>query len=173
MERGRLVDAMADCQAHIHGKKFAIYGDPDLMLGLTALPAGAGRRAGARAGHQRQQGLGGEDAGAVRQLARSARTARPTRARTCGTCARCCYTEPVDFLIGNTYGKYLERDYRHAADPPRLPDLRPPPPPPLPDLGLPGRAARAGDDPRQDLRRPRRATPIVPAKTDYSFDIIR
>jgi nitrogenase molybdenum-iron protein beta chain len=27
------------------------------------------------------------------------------------------HTEPVDFLIGNSYGKYLERDCRHAADP--------------------------------------------------------
>jgi hypothetical protein len=37
------------------------------------------------------------------------------------------FTEPVDFLIGNTYGKYLERDcgtplVRHG-----LPDLRSPP----------------------------------------------
>ena len=30
-----LVDAIADSNAHIHGKKFAIYGDPDLTLGLS------------------------------------------------------------------------------------------------------------------------------------------
>ena len=34
-ERGRLVDAIADSNAHIHGKKFAIYGDPDMCLGLA------------------------------------------------------------------------------------------------------------------------------------------
>ena len=34
-ERGRLVDAIADSSAHIHGKKFAIYGDPDLCYGLA------------------------------------------------------------------------------------------------------------------------------------------
>ncbi len=34
-ERGRLVDAIADSSAHIHGKKFALYGDPDLCLGLA------------------------------------------------------------------------------------------------------------------------------------------
>src|ERR1019366_438334 len=34
-ERGRLVDAIADSSAHIHGKKFALYGDPDLTLGLA------------------------------------------------------------------------------------------------------------------------------------------
>ena len=30
-----LVDAMADSQAHLHGKRYAMYGDPDMMLGLT------------------------------------------------------------------------------------------------------------------------------------------
>src|SRR5450755_3189238 len=34
-ERGQLVDAMADSQAHLHGKRYAMYGDPDMMLGLT------------------------------------------------------------------------------------------------------------------------------------------
>jgi nitrogenase molybdenum-iron protein beta chain len=34
-ERGQLVDAMADSQAHLHGKRYALYGDPDMMLGLT------------------------------------------------------------------------------------------------------------------------------------------
>ncbi|EQD64081.1 Nitrogenase, molybdenum-iron protein beta chain, partial [mine drainage metagenome] len=35
LERGRLVDAVADSTSHIHGKKFALYGDPDQMLGLS------------------------------------------------------------------------------------------------------------------------------------------
>jgi nitrogenase molybdenum-iron protein beta chain len=36
VERGRLVDAMTDSYAWIHGKKFAIYGDPDLIYGVTS-----------------------------------------------------------------------------------------------------------------------------------------
>ena len=43
--------------------------------------------------------------------------------------------------------------HRHPADPPGLPDLRSPPPPPLSGLGLSGWPQRAGEDPRQDLRR--------------------
>ena len=50
------------------------------------------------------------------------------------------FTEPVDFLIGNTYGKYPGARHRHAADPHRLPDLRPASPSPLSGLGLSGRA---------------------------------
>ncbi len=35
VERGQLVDAIADSYYHIYGKRFAINGDPDLALGLT------------------------------------------------------------------------------------------------------------------------------------------
>ncbi len=31
-ERGQLVDAMADSQASLHGKRYALYGDPDQVL---------------------------------------------------------------------------------------------------------------------------------------------
>jgi len=34
-ERGRLVDMMTDSHAWLHGKKFALYGDADFVLGLT------------------------------------------------------------------------------------------------------------------------------------------
>ncbi len=34
LERGRAVDAMTDTQAWVHGKRAALYGDPDLVMGL-------------------------------------------------------------------------------------------------------------------------------------------
>jgi nitrogenase molybdenum-iron protein beta chain len=34
-ERGRAVDAAVDAHQYIHGKRFALYGDPDLLLGLV------------------------------------------------------------------------------------------------------------------------------------------
>ncbi len=34
-ERGLAVDAMTDAHQYIHGKKFALYGDPDLLIGLV------------------------------------------------------------------------------------------------------------------------------------------
>jgi nitrogenase molybdenum-iron protein beta chain len=108
-ERGRLVDAVADSAAHIHGKKFAIYGDPDLCLGLTAFLLELGAEPthvlatnGNKAWAEKVQALfntspfgkgchvyPGKDLWHMRSL---------------------LFTEPVDFLIGNTYGKYLERD---------------------------------------------------------------
>lgn len=35
MERGRAVDAAIDAHQYIHGKRFALYGDPDLLVGLV------------------------------------------------------------------------------------------------------------------------------------------
>ena len=153
-ERGRLVDAIADSSAHIHGKKFAIYGDPDLCYGLAAFLLELGAEPHARAGHQRRQGVGGENAGAVRQLA--VRQGLP-RLRRQG---------PVAHALAAVHraGRLPDRQHlrqvpgarhRHAADPHRLPGVRPPSPPPLPGVGLPGRNERAGVDPGQDLRRDR------------------
>ncbi len=108
-ERGRLVDAMANSSAHIHGKKFAIYGDPDLCLGvagflleLGAEPTTILSTNGGKAWEAKMRALlasspygancevyAGKDLWHMRSL---------------------LFTRPVDFLIGNTYGKYLERD---------------------------------------------------------------
>lgn len=35
-ERGRVVDAITDAHQYIHGKKFAVYGDPDYLLGYVS-----------------------------------------------------------------------------------------------------------------------------------------
>ena len=108
-ERGRLVDAIADSSAHIHGKKFAIYGDPDLTLGLAgfllelgAEPVHVLATNGSHLWKERMETLfasspfgknchcyPGKDLWHMRSL---------------------LFTEPVDFIIGDTYGKYLERD---------------------------------------------------------------
>jgi len=108
-ERGRLVDAIADSSAVIHGKKFAIFGDPDLTLGLSSflLELGAEpvhvlssngnvvwqKKVEALLGSS-QFGAGchayaGKDLWHMRSL---------------------LFTEPVDYLIGSSYGKFLERD---------------------------------------------------------------
>ena len=35
-ERGRAVDAITDAHQYMHGKKFALYGDPDYLLGYVS-----------------------------------------------------------------------------------------------------------------------------------------
>lgn len=36
LQRGRAVDAATDAHPYIHGKRFALFGDPDLLLGITS-----------------------------------------------------------------------------------------------------------------------------------------
>jgi nitrogenase molybdenum-iron protein beta chain len=108
-ERGRLVDAIADSSAHIHGKKFAIYGDPDLCMGL----AGFLMELGAEPVH-----ILSTNGGKVWEEKARAMLAASPFGKNCHVYAgkdlwhmrSLLFTEPVDFIIGNTYGKYLERD---------------------------------------------------------------
>lgn len=110
-ERGRLVDAMADSQAWLHGKKYAIYGDPDFVYGMARFVMETGGEPihclatnGSKAWEEQMKALlasspfgagcqvwAGKDLWHLRSL---------------------LATEPADFIIGNSYGKYLERDLK-------------------------------------------------------------
>ncbi len=108
-ERGRLVDAIADSSSHIHGKKFAIYGDPDLTLGL----AGFLLELGAEPAHVLSTNGGKEWEAKVRALLDGSpfgKGGRVYAGKDLWHMRSLLFTEPVDFLIGNTYGKFLERD---------------------------------------------------------------
>jgi nitrogenase molybdenum-iron protein beta chain len=170
-ERGRLVDAIADSTAHIHGQKFAIYGDPDLCYGLAAFLLELGAEPthvlatnGGKAWEKKMQALfdsspfgknckayPGKDLWHMRSL---------------------LFTDPVDFLIGNTYGKYLERDTGTPLIRIGFPIFDRHHKHRYPVWGYQGglnvlvwildRIFEAID-----------ANTNIPAKTDYSFDIIR
>lgn len=108
-ERGRLVDAMADSMAHLHGKKFAIYGDPDLCLGLVSFLF----ELGAEPTHVLATNGGKDWEEKVKALFDTSpfgANCRVYPGRDLWHMRSLLFTSPVDFLIGNTYGKYLERD---------------------------------------------------------------
>ncbi|HUX83480.1 MAG TPA: nitrogenase molybdenum-iron protein subunit beta [Halothiobacillus sp.] len=108
-ERGRLVDAIADSTAHLHGKKFALYGDPDLCLGLTGFLL----ELGAEPTHVLATNGNKDWAAKVQALFDSSPFGKDCHVyagKDLWHMRSLLFTEPVDFLIGNTYGKYLERD---------------------------------------------------------------
>jgi nitrogenase molybdenum-iron protein beta chain len=110
-ERGRLIDAIADSSAHIHGKKFALYGDPDLTLGL----AGFLLELGAEPVHILSTNGGKEWKEKAEVLLAGSPFGKGCHAypgKDLWHMRSLLFTEPVDFLIGNTYGKFLERDTR-------------------------------------------------------------
>ena len=109
MERGRVVDAIADSMAYLHGKKFAIYGDPDMLIGLigflfelgaepTHIMATNGTK---KWGKRVQKILDGHPCG---------EDCTVYQGKDLWHMRSLLFTEPVDFLIGNTYGKALEKD---------------------------------------------------------------
>ena len=108
-ERGRLVDAIADSNAHIHGKKFALYGDPDLCLGLAGFLMELGAEPvhilSTNGGHAWE-----ERAKALLESSPFGKNCHVYPGKDLWHMRSLLFTEPVDFLIGNTYGKYLERD---------------------------------------------------------------
>jgi len=109
-ERGRLIDMMADSHQWIHGKKFAIWGDSDFVLGMVKFvmelggepihvlcQSGANKRwvkevekllASSPYGQQSKVYLG-KDLWHLRSL---------------------IFTERPDFMIGNSYGKFIQLD---------------------------------------------------------------
>ncbi|MGD0474134.1 MAG: nitrogenase molybdenum-iron protein subunit beta [Candidatus Velthaea sp.] len=108
-ERGRLADAIADSNSHLHGKKFAIYGDPDLCLGL----AGFLMELGAEPVHILSTNGGNTWVERMQALLDSSPFGKNCHiypGKDLWHMRSLLFTEPVDFLIGNTYGKYLERD---------------------------------------------------------------
>ncbi len=108
-ERGILVDMMTDSHAWLHGKKFALYGDADFVMGMTRflLELGAEpttilcQHANKRWKKamdtmlsespygQNSEVLVGKDLWHFRSL---------------------MFTNKPDFMIGNSYGKFIQRD---------------------------------------------------------------
>lgn len=106
-ERGQLVDIMVDVHNHYHGKKVAIFGDPDIITAMTEFVIDLGmiptvvltgtpgkaftkdiQKMFDQAGLKESKVMGSEDLFSLHQLIKK---------------------NPVDLLIGNTYGKYIAR----------------------------------------------------------------
>jgi nitrogenase molybdenum-iron protein beta chain len=109
LERGRAIDAMTDSHQYIHGKKFALFGDPDVLLGVVSFLLEMGgepvhivctnstvpfKKAMESLLASSPYGQGatlyaGKDLWHLRSL---------------------LVTEPVDMLIGDSHGKWAARD---------------------------------------------------------------
>ncbi|HLO78085.1 MAG TPA: nitrogenase component 1, partial [Magnetospirillum sp.] len=108
-ERGRLVDAITDSQAWLHGKKFAIFGDPDFTLAMTAFLL----EMGCEPTHVLSTNGSTEWEEKVKALLASSpfgAEGQVWKGKDLWHLRSLLFTEPADFLIGSSYGKYLEKD---------------------------------------------------------------
>ncbi len=108
-ERGRAVDAMTDAHQYMHGKKFALYGDPDLLLGYVSFLL----EMGARPYHV----LCSKGSKKLAKEIQALLDASPYGAgcsihmnRDLWHLRSLLMTDPVDGLIGDTHGKFAARD---------------------------------------------------------------
>jgi nitrogenase molybdenum-iron protein beta chain len=108
-ERGRAVDALTDSQAWLHGKRVALYGDPDLVIGLTQFLL----EVGAEPIHllvSNSNPIFEAELRAILDSSPFGANATIWGGKDLWHMRSLLFTEPVDLLIGNSYGKYLWRD---------------------------------------------------------------
>jgi nitrogenase molybdenum-iron protein beta chain len=108
-ERGRAVDAVTDAHQYMHGKRFAVYGDPDSLVGFVVflLEMGASpvhvlcSKGSKKLERELQALLDGSLYG---------KTGKIYMNRDLWHLRSLLMTDPVDAIIGDTHGKFAARD---------------------------------------------------------------
>lgn len=108
-ERGRAVDAMIDSHPYIHGKHFALYGDPDLLLGLISFLMELGGMPIHIVCTNADKAFE-EEAYSLLASSPFGQKGKVYIGKDMWHLRSLLFTEPVDYLIGNSYGKFLWRD---------------------------------------------------------------
>ncbi|MFC5301624.1 nitrogenase molybdenum-iron protein subunit beta [Azospira restricta] len=122
-ERGRAMDVLADSHAWLHGKKFALYGDPDFVHGLVKVLL----ECGAEPTHILCHNGNKRWSKAVQKLLDSSPfgvNGKIYAGNDLWHLRSLCFTDKPDFLIGNSYGKYIQRDTRHKGPEFEVPLIR-------------------------------------------------
>nr|WP_319389604.1 nitrogenase molybdenum-iron protein subunit beta [uncultured Cohaesibacter sp.] len=109
IERGRLVDMMTDSHAWLHGKKFAIWGDADFVMGLAAFLLELGAEPTHIICHHANKRW---------KKAMDKMLADSPYGKDCEVhvgadlwhLRSLIFSKKPDFMIGNSYGKFIERD---------------------------------------------------------------
>ncbi len=105
-ERGQVVDIMVDCHYHYHGKTVAIFGDPDIVTALTEFVLSLGMIP-----KYVLTGTPGEsfDKEIKEMLDEAGIEGKVKSLGDLFTMHQWIKEEPVDLIMGTTYGKYIAR----------------------------------------------------------------
>lgn len=109
-QRAKLVDAMQDSYPYLHAKKIAIWGDPDFLLGLVSFLIEMGAIPTHIVCHNAPRKGWKDDMQAILSKSNAADECNVWANKDLWALRSLLYTEPVDFMIGNVYGKELYRD---------------------------------------------------------------
>ncbi len=122
-ERGRLVDMMTDSHTWLHGKRYALWGDPDYVLGMAKflLELGAEpthilcNNANKRWKKNMEAVLASSPYGA---------NCNVHVGKDLWHMRSLVFTDKPDFMIGNSYGKFIQRDTLHKGKEHEVPLIR-------------------------------------------------
>jgi nitrogenase molybdenum-iron protein beta chain len=108
-ERGRLVDMMTDSHAWLHGKRYALWGDPDFVMGLTKFLLELGAEPThivCHNGNKRWR----KDMLKLLDSSHYGKKAEVHIGKDLWHMRSLVFTDKPDFMIGNSYGKFIQRD---------------------------------------------------------------
>lgn len=122
-ERGRLVDMMTDSHAWLHGKKFALWGDPDYVMGMSKFLMELGaepihilcNNANKRWKKAMEAILAESPYGANSEV---------HIGKDLWHMRSLVFTNKPDFMIGNSYGKFIQRDTLYKGEEHEVPLIR-------------------------------------------------
>lgn len=122
-ERGRLVDMMQDSHTWLHGKKFALWGDPDFVLGMTKFLL----ELGAEPIHILCNNANKRWAKAVQKVLSESPYGKDSEVhigKDLWHMRSLVFTKKPDFMIGNSYGKFIQRDTLYKGKEYEVPLIR-------------------------------------------------
>lgn len=108
-ERGRAVDAMTDSHQYVHGKRFAVYGDPDYLVGYVSFLLEMGAKPVHVLSSKGSKKLE-KELHALLEASPYGKDAKVYMNKDLWHLRSLLVTEPVDGLIGDTHGKFAARD---------------------------------------------------------------
>jgi nitrogenase molybdenum-iron protein beta chain len=108
-ERGRLVDAMTDSHAYLHGKRVAVAGDPDLVVALVGFLLEVGAEPVHVLSTNGDETFT-EHAEAVLASSPYGHGATVWAGKDLWHLRSLVFTEPVDLLLGSSYLKYISAE---------------------------------------------------------------
>jgi nitrogenase molybdenum-iron protein beta chain len=123
LERGRLVDMMTDSHTWLHGKKISLYGDPDFVLGMTKFLM----ELGVEPLHVLCNNGSKKWAKAMQKVLDESPYGKNTQIFAGADLwhfRSLVFTEKPDFMIGNSYGKFIQRDTLHKGKEFEVPLIR-------------------------------------------------
>lgn len=108
-ERGRAVDSATDAHQYIHGKRFAIFGDPDEVFGMTRFIL----EMGGEPAHVLTSWANKKFEKELKAMIESFPNGKETGVyvgKDLWHLRSLVMTEPVDMLLGDSHGKWIARD---------------------------------------------------------------